>query len=43
MHKVQEVSLLLEAELDEDVEVYDLSKGIRYFFSSLLFPFSLVN
>jgi hypothetical protein len=41
MHKVQEVSLLLEAELDEDVEVYDLSKGIRYILSLLLFTFSI--
>ncbi len=29
-------------DLDEDVEVYDLSMDIRYIFSSLLFTFSLI-
>ena len=43
MHKVREFSLLLVPELVEDVEVYDLSKDIRYILSSLLLPFSLIH
>jgi hypothetical protein len=42
MHKVQEVSFLLVAELDEGVEVYDLSMDIRYILSSLLLLFSII-
>ncbi len=43
MHKVREVSLLLVPELVEDVEVYDLSKDIRYIFSSLSISFSIIH
>ncbi len=43
MHKVREFSLLLVPELVEDVEVYDLSKDIRYILSSLLLTFSIIH
>jgi hypothetical protein len=43
MHKAQEFSLLLVTNLDEDVEIYDLSKDIRYILSSLLLPFSIIH
>ena len=43
MHKVREFSLLLVPELVEDVEVYDLSKDIRYILSSLLLTFPIIH
>jgi hypothetical protein len=40
MHKVQEFLLLLMTDLDEDVEVYDLSMDILYFLITIVHFFS---